>query len=160
MTTTLARASRRTLAVAAALAGTTACSDFLNVENPNVIDISAVDPIQDAAALANSAQQNFATSYGWLIMYSSWFAGETLVAETFPTRNEFGRRDVAESNGSLNTDVWTPLSLAAASTKIVLDLDLPTPETNINRARSSGAATRSSSWRRTSARVPWIPGRS
>lgn len=136
MTTTLARASRRTLAVAAALAGTTACSDFLNVENPNVIDISAVDPIQDAAALANSAQQNFATSYGWLIMYSSWFAGETLVAETFPTRNEFGRRDVAESNGSLNTDVWTPLSLAAASTKIVLDLDLPTPETNINRARS------------------------
>jgi hypothetical protein len=136
MTTTLARATRRTLAVAAVLAGTTACSDFLNVENPNVIDVNAVDPVQDAAALANSAQQNFAASYGWLIMYSSWFAGETLVSETFPTRNEFGRRDVAESNGSLNSDVWTPLSLAAKSTKIVLDLELPTPETNINRGRS------------------------
>src|SRR5574338_412643 len=122
--TTLARASRRTLAVAAILAGATACSDFLNVENPNVIDINAIDPVQDATALANSAQQNFAAAYGWMIMYSSWFAGETLVAETFPTRNEFGRRDVAESNGSLNTDVWQPLSLAAASTKIVLDLTL------------------------------------
>jgi hypothetical protein len=136
MTTTLARASRRSLAVAAVLAGTTACSDFLNVDNPNVIDVKAIDPIGDAAALANSAQQNFATSYGWLIMYSSWFTGETLVSETFPTRNEFGRRDVAESNGSLNTDVWQPLSLAAASTRIVLDLELPQAETNINRGRS------------------------
>jgi starch-binding outer membrane protein, SusD/RagB family len=136
MTTTLARASRRSLAVAALLAGTAGCSDFLNVENPNVIDVNAIDPIQDAATLANSAQQNFAASYGWLIMYSSWFTGETLVAETFPTRNEFGRRDVAESNTSLNGDVWTPLSLAAASTKIVLDLDLPTPDKNINRERT------------------------
>src|SRR5688572_20626672 len=136
MTTMLARASRRSLAVAAALVGVAGCSDFLNVENPNVIDVNAIDPIQDATALANSAQQNFAAAYGWLIMYSSWMTGETLVAETFPTRNEFGRRDPAESNGSLNGDVWTPLSLAAASTKIVLDLDLPTPETNLNRARS------------------------
>lgn len=134
--TTLASATRRTLAVAAVLAGTTACSDFLNVDNPNVIDINAIDPAKDAAALANSAQQNFATAYGWLIMYSSWFTGETQVSETFPTRNEFGRRDVAESNGSLNTDVWTPLSLTAKSTKIVLDLDLPTPESNLLRGRS------------------------
>jgi len=136
MTTMLARASRRSLAVAAALVGAAGCSDFLNVENPNVIDVNAIDPIQDATALANSAQQNFAAAYGWLIMYSSWMTGETLVAETFPTRNEFGRRDPAESNGSLNGDVWTTLSLAAASTKIVLALDLPTPDTNINRARS------------------------
>jgi len=136
MTTTLARALRRTLAVAAALVGVAGCTDFLNVENPNVIDINAVDPVQDAAALANSAQQNFAAALGWHIMYSSWMVGETLVAETFPTRNEFGRRDPAESNGSLNTDVWTTLSLSAASTKIVLDLELPTPDTNLNRARS------------------------
>jgi len=136
MTTTLARASRRSLAVAAALVGLAGCSDFLDVENPNVIDINAVDPVQDAAALANSAQQNFAATYGWHIMYSSWMTGETLVAETFPTRNEFGRRDPNDSNGSLNGDVWTTLSLAAASTKIVLDLELPTPDTNINRARS------------------------
>jgi len=136
MTTTLARASRRSLAVAALLAGTVGCSDFLNVENPNVIDIGALDPVQDAATLANSAQQNFAVAYGWLIMYSSWFTGETLVAETFPTRNEFGRRDIAESNTSHRDDVWTTLSLAAASTKIVLDLELPTPETNLNRERS------------------------
>ena len=136
MTTTLARASRRSLAVAATLVWVAGCSDFLNVENPNVIDVNAIDPVQDAAALANSAQQNFAAALGWHIMYSSWMVGETLVAETFPTRNEFGRRDPAEANGSLNTDVWTTLSLAAASTKIVLDLELPTPDTNLNRART------------------------
>lgn len=134
--TTLARASRRSLAVAAVLVGAAGCSDFLNVENPNVIDVNAIDPVADAAALAGSAQQNFAAAYGWAIMYSSWMSGEALVAETFPTRNEFGRRDPVESNGSLNGDVWTTLSLAAASTKIVLDLALPTPDTNINRARS------------------------
>ena len=134
--TTLARASRRSLGVAAVLVGAAGCSDFLEVENPNVIDVNAIDPVADAAALAGSAQQNFAAAYGWAIMYSSWMSGESLVAETFPTRNEFGRRDPVESNGSLNTDVWTTLSLSAASTKIVLDLALPTPETNINRARS------------------------
>ena len=135
--TTLARAARRTLGAAVLLAGATACTDFLAVENPNVIDVGAVDPVQDAASLANSAQQNFAAAYGWLIMYSSWFTGETLVSETFPTRNEFGRRDVDESNGSLNGDVWAPLSLAAASTKLVLDLELPTPDTNLNYARAA-----------------------
>ena len=136
MTTMLARASRRSLAVAAVLAGTAGCSDFLTVDNPNVIDVNAIDPVQDATALANSAQQNFAAALGWHIMYSSWMSGETLVAETFPTRNEFGRRDPQDSNGSLNGDVWNTLSLAAASTKIVLDLELPTPDTNLNRARS------------------------
>ncbi len=134
--TTYTRACGRLLAAAALLAGV-GCTDFLTVDNPNVIDINAVDPVKDAATLANSAQQNYAAALGWMIMYSSWYNGESIVAETFPTRNEFGRRDVSESNGSLSTDVWGTLSLAAASTKIVLDLTLPTPTTNLNYARSS-----------------------
>lgn len=134
--TTYKHASRRLLG-AAALAATAACSEFVTVDNPNVIDISAIDPVRDAATLANSAQQNYAIALGWSIMYSSWFNGESIVAETFPTRNEFGRRDVSSGNGSLNTDVWSPLSLAAASTKIVLDLALPEPTTNINYARTA-----------------------
>lgn len=134
--TTIRRATGA-LTTAAVLMGGTACNDFLQVENPNVIDVSAIDPVADAATLAGSAQQNFAAAYGWLIMYSSWFSGETLVAETFPTRNEFGQRQVPNTNGSLTTDVWGPLSLAAASTKIVLDLTLPNPTTNINYARAS-----------------------
>src|ERR1019366_8624973 len=69
--------------------------------------------------------------------YSSWFSGEADVADTFPTRNEFGFRQIADVNGSLLSDVWTPIALAAASTKIVLDLTLPSPTTNINIARAA-----------------------
>ncbi|MGQ0647150.1 MAG: hypothetical protein ACT4P7_06235 [Gemmatimonadaceae bacterium] len=134
--TTYQCATRRLLG-AAALVASAGCTDFLSVDNPNVIDVSVVDPVRDASTLANAAQQNYAAALGWHIMYSSWFNGESIVAETFPTRNEFGRRDVAEANGSLNADVWTNLSLAAASTKIVLDLTLPTPTTNINYVRTN-----------------------
>lgn len=122
--------------LAATLLVSSGCNNFLSVDNPNVIDVHAIDPVKDAATLANSAQQNYAAALGWMIMYSSWFNGESIVAETFPTRNEFGRRDVSESNGSLSADVWGTLSLAAASTKILLDLNLPNPTTNLNYGRS------------------------
>jgi hypothetical protein len=132
------RAVTRTLAASVLLVGAAACSDkFLAVTNPNVIDASTVDPTSGAATLANSAQQNFATAVGWLSMYSGWFSGEANVSDTFPTRNEFGFRLIVPENGSLLADVWQPITLAAASTKIVLDLTLPTPTTNINIARAA-----------------------
>lgn len=134
--TTIRRASARIFGATLLLSGL-ACSDFLEVDNPNVIDASTVDPSADAATFALSAQQNFAVSYGWMIMYSSWFAGETLVAETFPTRNEFGRREVLPQNGSHNADVWAPLTLALASSRAVLQLTLPNPTTNIAIARAA-----------------------
>ena len=131
-------------AVTGAIAGTAlvavagACSDkFLQVTNPNVIDASTVDPTSGATTLALSAQQNFATALGWLSMYSGWFTDEINVSDTFPTRNEFGFRVISDLNGSLNTDVWQPISLAAASAKTVLDLALPNPTTNINIARAA-----------------------
>ena len=133
--TSYQRALGRMLGAAAVLA-TVGCTEFLAVQNPNVVDVSAINPVKDAATLANSAQQNFAVAHGWSVMYSSWFNGESIVAETFPTRNEFGRRDTNEANGSLSADVWVPISLAAASTKIVLDLALPSPTTNINYLRA------------------------
>lgn len=134
--TTIRRASTRILG-AALLASSVACSDFLEVENPNVIDASTLDPTQDAATFANSAQQNFAAAYGWMVMYSSWFSGEALVAETFPTRNEFGRREVLAQNVSLNGDVWVTITLALSSSRQVLELDLPNPTTNIAYARAA-----------------------
>jgi hypothetical protein len=138
MNQTIRRAVTRTLAASVLLVGAAACSDkFLAVTNPNVIDASTVDPTSGAATLANSAQQNFATAVGWLSMYSGWFAGEANVSDTFPTRNEFGFRLIVPENGSLLADVWNPISLAAASSKIVLDLTLPTPTTNINIARAA-----------------------
>lgn len=121
---------------AAALVASAGCSGFLEVDNPNVINADDLDPVADATTLANSAQQTYAVALGWGIMYGSWFTGESDVAETFPTRNEFGRREVTTANGSHNTDVWTPLSRAAASAHFVIELDLPNPTTNVNYARA------------------------
>ena len=129
------RAAARTI-VAAALIASTACSGFLEVENPNVIDVGVIDPLQDATMLANSGQQSYSSALGWLNMYGAWFTGEADVAETFPTRNEYGRRDVTAANGSHNVDVWSPLSQAAVANHFVIELDLPNPTTNINYVRA------------------------
>ncbi len=132
------RAVTRTVAGTALLLGATACSDkFLEVTNPNVIDAATVDPASSASILAASAQQNFAVALGWLSSYSGWFTNEVNVSDTFPTRNEFGFRTVSDLNGSLNTDVWQPISRAAAAAKTVLDLPLPNPTTNISLARAA-----------------------
>ena len=132
------RAVARTVTGTALLFTAAACSDkFLAVTNPNVIDAATVDPTSGAATLAASAQQNFAYALGWFSSYSAWFSGEANVSDTFPTRNEFGFRLISDLNGSLLADVWQPISLAAASSKIVLDLTLPNPTTNINIARAA-----------------------
>ena len=111
------------------------CTNWLSVDNPTVIDNGVLDPVAEANLLAKSAQQNFASAYGHLIVYSSWFVGETDVSETFPTRNEFGRRDVVIQNGSLDADLWTPLSQSVASSYLVLRAALPDTGKNINYAR-------------------------
>ncbi len=124
-------------AAAAMLVGSMGCAKILEPDNPNLLDVSTVDPVNDALTLANSAQQSYAVALGWQIMHGAWFTGEALVSETFPTRNEFGRRDVQSSNGSLSTDLWFPISQAASGAHLVLGLDLPTPATNINLIRSN-----------------------
>jgi hypothetical protein len=132
------RAVARKLLGVALIVSAAGCSDgFLKVTNPNVIDAATVDPVSGAATLSASAQQNYYVAYGWQALYSSWMSGETLVVETFPTRNEFGTRIISTNNGNLNTDIWTPLQLAAASAKLVLDLALPNPTANINVARAA-----------------------
>ena len=124
-------------AVAAAALLLGGCTDWLSVDNPGVIDQGALNPVADAPTLARSAQQNFASAYGHLIVYSSWFTGETDVSETFPTRNEFGRRSVSVLNGSLDVDVWFPLSLSVASSYIVLQIALPDTTSNLAYARAN-----------------------
>jgi len=111
------------------------CSNWLSVDSPSVIDENVIDPVAEANLLARSAQQNFAAAYGHLIVYSSWFTGETDVSETFPTRNEFGRRSIVIQNGSLDTDVWFPLSLGIVSAYKVLAAALPDTANNVHYAR-------------------------
>ncbi|MBC7894608.1 MAG: hypothetical protein H7066_04295 [Cytophagaceae bacterium] len=131
--TTIRRAVTRTLL----LLSTAACSDgFLEVKNPNVIDASEVDPAASAASLSASVQQNFATAVGTFIQFSSHFTGETYIMETSGAQNEFGRREVSELNGQ-STTMWREMSLAAASAKLLLDLTLPNPTTNIHIARAA-----------------------
>ncbi len=131
--TYIKRAVRVGAAAAALGFGLGACSDFLAVKNPNNILVGAIDPANDSPTLAASAQQDFATAYGWLSMYQSWFVGEMRVAETFPTRHEFARRDVTPANGSHSGDVWTPISRALAAASIVSALDLPATNVDIVR---------------------------
>lgn len=133
--TRFSRATAR-LAGTAALLASTACSDFLTVKNPSVIDAGSVNPVDDAVTLALSGQQSYSSALGWLIMYGSWFTGEALVSETFPTRNEYGLRAVLNTNTSHSGDVWFPLSQAAAGNHLILGLELPTPESNINYVRA------------------------
>ena len=131
---TLARAARR---AAVLLVATTACRDFLVVGNPNTIDVNSIDPVNDATALANSAQQNFASVLGSILIDASWFVGETYSTDSFVGRLDISRRDVSPATAQLNTDVWQPLSASMASTKLVLDLKLPNAETNLNYARAA-----------------------
>ncbi len=133
--TRFSRATAR-LAGTAALLASTACSDFLTVKNPSVIDAGSVNPVDDAVTLALSGQQSYSSALGWLIMYGSWFTGEALVSETFPTRNEDGLRAVLNTNTSHSGDVWFPLSQAAAGNHLILGLELPTPESNISYVRA------------------------
>ena len=125
------------LAIAAGALILGGCSDWLAVDNPGVIDQGALNPVADAPTLAKSAQENFASAYGNLIVYSSWFTGETDVSETFPTRNEFGRRDISVQNGSLDADLWYPLSLSVVSADIVLAVALPDTVNNLAYARAN-----------------------
>jgi hypothetical protein len=125
------------LAIAAGALVLGGCTNWLAVDNPGVIDQGALNPVADAPTLAKSAQQNFASAYGHLIVYSSWFTDETDVSETFPTRNEFGRRDISVQNGSLDVDLWYPLSLSVVSSDIVLKIALPDTTSNLSYARAN-----------------------
>jgi hypothetical protein len=129
----LTKSARAVVAAGALLLA--GCGDYLKVTNPEVIDQAVLDPVAEANLFSKSVQQNFASAYGWLIMYSSWFTGETDVSETFPTRNEFGRRAISVRNGSLDTDVWFPLSQVMAEGYRLLEASLPDPTSNIDYAR-------------------------
>ena len=87
----------------------TACDSFLDVKNPNELEEEAIDEDRDRTLLSRSAWQTFVGQYGEVAVYIAWFTNEGRVGDTFPTRNEFGRRDIPENNTHI-TDMWRGLS--------------------------------------------------
>jgi len=105
----------------AALLATMGCGDsFFEVSDPDILEATNFDPETDGMTLARSAFQNLSDYYGDHVVYSAWWSHEARVGDTFPTRNEFGRRFLDDTNGTLNNPVWTELTLAATSGELVL----------------------------------------
>lgn len=112
----------------AALLATLGCGDsFFEVSDPDILEASNIDPEADGATLARSAFQNLVDAYGDHIVYSAWWSHEARVGDTFPTRNEFGRRFLDDTNGTLNGEVWTPLARAATTGELVVGTLQGTP---------------------------------
>lgn len=111
-----------------------ACEGPMEVRNPNIVVADEVDPEQDAATFARSAFQNLATAYGGIVVYTAWFTNEARVGDTFPTRNEYGRRLIDNRNGTHNSEVWAPLALAMESSEGVLDILEGKSDANVARA--------------------------
>lgn len=126
------------LAAVIALSGA-GCDEFLTVTDPDVIEATTVDPVADADAFSRSAYQNLAVAYGAMIVYSAWFTNEARVGDTFPTRNEYGRRIVSTVNGTHSGDVWSPLARTINTAEDVLELlaGVPDAARNVSIARAA-----------------------
>ncbi len=124
------------LVAGAMLLVATGCDDFFEIRTPNIIDASTVDPVADGTMFSRSAFQNFASSYGDWIVNTAWFTAEAWVGDTFPTRNEFGRRLVDDRNGTWN-GVWSGMARAVASAEQVAEILSGEPGTELDVARVS-----------------------
>jgi starch-binding outer membrane protein, SusD/RagB family len=111
----------RSIMSVVALLSIAACDTFFEVTDPDLLESTAIDPQSDGATLARSAFQNLVDSYGDMVVYTAWWAYEARVGDTFPTRNEFGRRFIDPTNGTLNSEGWSPLVLAATTGEQVVN---------------------------------------
>ena len=127
------------LIVTALLPSLTACDlNFFDVKNPNVIDAASVDPVADGTIFSRSAFQTLADAFAsGIIVYTAWFTNEAWVGDTFPTRNEFGRRLIDDRNGTHNGEIWSPLLQAIAQGEQVLEILDGEPGQELNLARGA-----------------------
>jgi len=119
----------------------TACDSFFEVDNPNVIEASTVDPVADGTMFSRSAFQSFVQQFGFgYIMYTGWFTHEIWVGDTFPTRNEYGLRLIDDRNGTHNTELWVPLQRSIAQSEQVMEILGDAAGTELNVARAALAS--------------------
>jgi hypothetical protein len=92
----------------------TACNDFVAVDNPNSLEADAVDPDRDATLLSQSAYTRFITGTGTssslegAYVLGAWFTNHARVGDTFPTRNAVGQRNIPNS-GNETDAVWNSI---------------------------------------------------
>lgn len=138
--------TRQGMRLAAVLSATVlssaACDGLLRVRNPTVIDASTIDPAADAATFASSALNDLYDAVDNLIVYGAWFTGEAWVGDTFPTRNDIAKRKIDFTNGTVNSEVYSPIALAISASEKVLSLlrDVPDAGRNLNIARAALAS--------------------
>ena len=84
-----------TIPLAVVVLGLSGC-DYLTVSNPNIVAFGDIDPVNDAAALSQSVQQDFKQVFGDFILNGGWFTGEALSADVNIRGNLMANRDVDE----------------------------------------------------------------
>jgi len=118
------------------------CSDFVTVQNPNIVEAGGINPDTDGALIAFSAFQDFVAGFGDIALYTAWFTTEAWTGDSSEDRTEVGRRAIDPANPRLNSDVWVRFSRGLATTENARDLLLQATDAskNINHARVSLAA--------------------
>ena len=141
---TINRSWIRTVALASAVSLAVACEgDFLDVPDPTVIDAETIDPVLDLPTFARSALQNLFDAFDNVVVYSAWFSGEAYVGDTFPTRNDIGRRVVEYSNGTLRDELYFPLARAISTNETVLEV---LRESGVSNAEAASTANFASAY--------------
>lgn len=105
---TYIRRTLGTLLVSLAAVNAQACDRFVDVTNPNNLQAEEIDPERDARILSQSVYQQFSSAIRDLPVYVAWFTNRARVGDTFPTRNDIGRRDIPNTNAH-TTDYWDAL---------------------------------------------------
>ncbi|MGH7462915.1 MAG: hypothetical protein ACREMA_18065, partial [Longimicrobiales bacterium] len=100
--------------LAAAVTGLVGCDEFVSVKNPNQLEAEAIDAEKDRTILSQSAFQSFVAAYGDLNMHAAWFTMESRVGDTFPTRNDFGRRQISALTNGDNENRWNGIHVPLA----------------------------------------------
>jgi hypothetical protein len=121
-----------TLAVASVMA--VSCSDFLQVENPNTVNATDVDPLGDAGTLATSALQDFAAAWGTYVVFGGIFSGELYSADVNSPGNLMSVRlvDNTQTNG-----YFASMSRARVlATKVIAALKGTSGESSVNAAKA------------------------
>lgn len=108
------RAPQSVLA-AVLVAGLTAChGNVLDVNDPTITTPGQLSP-NSVPTQMNGVVSDARNMLDWYTMYSGLLTDEYVLAGTFPTRLEVDERRPNPNNGSINGDVWQPMSVSRST---------------------------------------------